>query len=517
MKIERVFLSFVFVVVFCFSSCVFGYSDGAGTFGDPYQIANKADLLELAGTVGDYGKFFVLTADIDLEGEFFDKAVIAADTNNVETGFQGTWFEGAIDGQGFVIRNLTIYGCNSDYVGLIGNLNGSNIGLGLVKNLVLENADVTGKDNVGGLVGLTRNWAVWIENCGVIGVIDGEDNVGGLVGYNSGGNASSAIERCFAEVSVLGDDHVGGLVGCNWEGPIKNSYAIATVDGEWCVGGLTGRNFSGSITNCYAGGEVIGLERVGGLVGENENMIDRAYSTADVNGINWVGGLVGNGNSANVTRSFWDMETSHQVASAGGMGLITVLMKDIDTYLNAEWDFVDEEENGTENIWRMSMGSGYPALWWEPLFNDRMSGAGEIMVGDVISGSSVGAGGDDITLMGYKDWADVWFYFDCNETGKYTVGVEPNGFDSTVAVFDDDEKEIIFNDDFFGGKSVVILKASAGRKYYIRIAGYDGQTGLFNLSLQDGAIQVIQGDLNYDGFVDLVDFAIMAESWLVDK
>jgi len=192
-------------------------------------------------------------------------------------------------------------------------------------------------------------------------------------------------------------------------------------------------------------------------------------------------------------------------------------MKDIDTYLNAEWDFVDEDENGTEDIWRMSADTGYPAFWWEPLLNDEMAGAVEIMIGEMILDTTVGATGDDITLMGYYDWADVWFYFDCNETGKYTVGVEPNGFDSTVAVFDANSKEIIFNDDFFGDKSVVILKASEGRQYYIRIAGYDGQTGLFDLSLQDGAIQVIQGDLNYDGFVDLVDFAIMAESWLVDE
>jgi hypothetical protein len=29
------------------------------------------------------------------------------------------------------------------------------------------------------------------------------------------------------------------------------------------------------------------------------------------------------------------------------------------------WDFVDETENGTEDIWWILEGQDYPRLWWE--------------------------------------------------------------------------------------------------------------------------------------------------------
>ncbi len=35
------------------------------------------------------------------------------------------------------------------------------------------------------------------------------------------------------------------------------------------------------------------------------------------------------------------------------------------TYLNAGWDFIDETENGTDDIWWILEGQDYPRLWWE--------------------------------------------------------------------------------------------------------------------------------------------------------
>jgi hypothetical protein len=134
----------------------------------------------------------------------------------------------------------------------------------------------------------------------------------------------------------------------------------------------------------------------------------------------------------------------------------------------------------------------------------------------LISGTSIGSTGVDLTRNGYKDTADVWYYFDCSQDGKYTIKVERDNFKSTLAVFDNLQTEIAFNDNFFGNKSVVILDALANQRYYIRVAGYAGQTGDFTLQVNQGAIQAIQGDLNYDGTVNLVDFAIFAGQWLQD-
>jgi len=34
-------------------------------------------------------------------------------------------------------------------------------------------------------------------------------------------------------------------------------------------------------------------------------------------------------------------------------------------FLGAGWDFADETENGTEDIWWIDEGKDYPRLWWE--------------------------------------------------------------------------------------------------------------------------------------------------------
>ena len=140
-----------------------------------------------------------------------------------------------------------------------------------------------------------------------------------------------------------------------------------------------------------------------------------------------------------------------------------------------------------------------------------------MQAGDIINGWTVGATGTDITLNGYNDSNDVWYYFEPVNAGKYTIQLYDSTFDTTLAVFDENNKEIVFNDDFWGEKSVVILKAKAGKRYYIRVAGYDEETGDFTMSVQEGAIQAIQGDLNYDGNVNLEDLAAFAQNWMMGE
>jgi len=46
-------------------------------------------------------------------------------------------------------------------------------------------------------------------------------------------------------------------------------------------------------------------------------------------------------------------------------GKTTAEMQTASTFLEAGWDFVDETENGTEDIWWIDEGQDYPRLWWE--------------------------------------------------------------------------------------------------------------------------------------------------------
>ncbi len=279
------------------------YGGDSGEPNDPYQIATAEDLMLLGQSPEDYDKHFILTADINLDPNLpgrkvFDRAVIAPDTNEVKNEFQGTSFTGVFDGNGHKISNLTITG--GWYLGLFGQL-----GFGAkISNLALKDVDIKGTGAA----------------------------VGGLVGFN--------------------------------HGSIATSYSTGTVSGSgseyWGIGSFAGTN-TGSIIASYSAGSVNGDRSVGGLVGRNVGSITTSYSTATVGGNEYVGGLVGDNPGGSITASFWNMESSGQTTSAGGTGLTTAEMQEIDTYINAGWDFVDEILNGTCDYWQISPGD-YPQL-----------------------------------------------------------------------------------------------------------------------------------------------------------
>jgi len=206
--------------------------------------------------------------------------------------------------------------------------------------------------SVGGLVGIndfSDDSDVVISDSYATGDVFGEESVGGLVGENS-----DAVRRCCAFGSVSGFDLVGGLVGINtrlgkdqYIGIVTNSYAMSSISGNNFVGGIAGVNM-GMIMECYSAGEVIGISNVGGLVGTNR------YFSKD----------------GTVDNCFWDKQTSGQQTSAGGTGKTTEQMQDLNTYLAAGWDFVDETENGTEDIWWILEGQDYPRLNWELIEDD---------------------------------------------------------------------------------------------------------------------------------------------------
>ena len=239
MKARTTFILFLTAILTLAAGSAFGaYSGGSGTAGDPYKIATKADLLALAANTGDYGNCFILTADVNLQGQVFTTAIIAS----------GADFNGTFDGNDHKITNFTINGGSNSYLGLFGNTNT----FGSVKNLGLENYSVSGNYYVGGLVGMNYGN---ISNCYSTGAVSGSIDVGGLVGCNSNGS----ISNCYSMGSVSGSpssSSVGGLVGGNSNGGISNCYSTGSVSGSDTVGGLVGHNDDGSsISNCYSAGD----------------------------------------------------------------------------------------------------------------------------------------------------------------------------------------------------------------------------------------------------------------------
>ena len=314
-------------------------------------------------------------ADIDLSG--FDGKEGRPAFNVI--GNNGEAFTGVFDGNGHTISRLTIVGVS--YLGLFGQLDyGAE-----VRDLGLLDVSITGSgDLVGGLVGF--NYRGNVTDCYIDGSVIGNYCVGGLVGMNSG-----YVTDCQSTGVVTGVWIAGGLVGKNGDQGTESTatvsccYSAAAVSGNNDVGGLVGDNcFFGYVAQSYSTGSVNGKDYVGGLVGRNvppynqhwtTSIVTQCYSTGAVsgNGDN-VGGLIGVntgdllppwGGSGIVTQSFWDTETSNQTTGDGGIGKATAEMQTASTFLDAGWDFVDEIENGIDNIWWILEGQDYPRLWWE--------------------------------------------------------------------------------------------------------------------------------------------------------
>ena len=219
-------------------------------------------------------------------------------------------------------------------------------------------------DLIGGLAG--EIWFAPVTHCYSTGTVSGNTVVGGLVGASGWGGR---MTRCYSATLVSGTAVVGGLVGTNG-GDVTQCYSTGSVSGVSDAGGLAGNNSStGGISNCYATGSVSAEWSVRGLLGENSHKVTFCYSTGAVSGSEIVGGLVGSPNAGDylgtIVDSCWDIETSGQTTSAGGTGKTTTEMQTADSFLEAGWDFVGETANGTEDIWKISEGLGYPRLWWE--------------------------------------------------------------------------------------------------------------------------------------------------------
>jgi hypothetical protein len=208
------------------------YSGGNGSQSQPYQIRNPGDWQELMTTSNDWSRYFILTADVNLAG-----------VTLTPVGNESTKFGGVFDGNHNIISNVVINQPSSNKVGLFGWVGNS----GQIRNLGVENVNMTGSICVGGLVGYNDGD---VNNCYSMGLVSGSSDVGGLVGYND-----YSMSNCYSTGAVTGGDnswYLGGLVGYN-DYSMSNCYSTGSVSGgsgSDYVGGLVGYN-DGTISNCY--------------------------------------------------------------------------------------------------------------------------------------------------------------------------------------------------------------------------------------------------------------------------
>lgn len=311
------------------------YGGGTGEPNDPYRIATAEDLNDIGNYEEDWDKHFILVNDVNL-AKYTD-----AQFNTIKN------FTGVFDGNDHKILNFTYTSFRR----------GSGIGLfeclsGQIKNLCLENVNINSIEDkcVGGLVGSNGGAII---NCYSTGTVSGTyQSFGGLVGCNGG-----TINTCYSMCNVLGDWWVGGIVGWN-HGTINACYSAGNVSGDCWIGGIVGVN-DGMVSNSYSSANVLGRwYGVGGLVGGTGQLITNCYSVGKVFGNYYVGGLLGYNEGSTIASSFWDIETSGQLTSAGGEPKTTVEMKTMSTFTDAGWDFVE--------VWGVGENQTYPFLRTTP-------------------------------------------------------------------------------------------------------------------------------------------------------
>ncbi|MFA7709005.1 MAG: GLUG motif-containing protein, partial [archaeon] len=299
-------------------------STGDGSEDNPKIICSAEDLNAVRDNL-DWN--YTLGKDIDLQ------CFSRLDVNGwVPIGNDSVGFTGIFNGNKRKISNLYINRPTTDNIGLFGY---ASSGSG-IKNVGLEDVNISGHSRVGGLVGY--NAAEIITNSNSTGFVSGYSYVGGLIGTNYGKN----INYNYSEGVVYAEDSiVGGLIGAGG-GNIQNNYSFASVRS---------------------------LNTDGGLIGM---LVDDAGDTNIVNnysiGIVWqeydvFGGLIGSAQEDSIfylENNFWDINTSEIDKGYNAQniseidGKTTTEMKTQSTF--TDWDF--------GSIWNIDSikNEGYPYL-----------------------------------------------------------------------------------------------------------------------------------------------------------
>ncbi len=359
---------------------------GTGSSENPYQIANLQNLYWIATDTANWDKEFIQIADINASEtyDWFDGH------GWLPIGDTSIHFTGSYNGQNYMIDELYINRSSQKQLGLFGIIENAT-----VQKLGLNNTYIEGLEFIGMLSGVCNNSI--IDQCWCHGIIYGESHTGGIVGKTS----NSKIISSYSAGKVIGKQYVytirllGGVAGYSENTNIRNCYNLCIVTGATEVGGLLGWLTNGSIVeNCYSVG-LVGL-RTG-------------------HGANRIGGLIGYSSiPGNVIKSFWNIETSKQTFSNGGLGLSTSEMKTVSTYTDAGWNFEVTNYNEQGDIWKIEEGKneGYPYLSWQTLFHGLVLDNIEILD---IGLNSVSCQSDIVCVGDY----DILQYGFCWDTTRF--------------------------------------------------------------------------------------------------
>ena len=316
---------------------------GDGSESNPYQIASLENLYWISDNWVYWDKHYIQTSNINAS-----ECARWAYTNEYSgwkpIGTNAFPFTGTYDGQYYKIDSLSIF--NGGYSNLI------NQGLfGVVRNAEISN------------LGLTNSYIF----------IPYGEKIGSLSGYCD----SSTIKKCYCVGAVNGTEYVGGLVGYLSNSTVNECYVkngtYRGIVSEYTAGGISGYSVNSDINNCYnnmyVSGGTPGSSPITTWSGYFEEVdtnvnINKCYSKQPSMAFSYYG-LPESDNFCGWPVPYYDWKPLRFTESLRQ----AEQMKAAQIYLDVGWDFVNETESGTEDIWDIDtsgvINGGYPYLSWE--------------------------------------------------------------------------------------------------------------------------------------------------------
>ena len=218
---------------------------------DAYVISTTDELDLLAQRVNngtDYkDKFFKLDADITYSHTTDWNDVTSTENNFTRIGDANNTFKGTFDGQRYTIKGIR-YTSSNNNLGLFGKITGG----ATVKNVILSDARIIGKDNCGGIAGNCEQSTItncWVKSNVCIG---NKDYKGGIAGYSYKGTISGCRSEATLTAYSSSNIYYGGIAGQAFSSEVSQCVVVgATIPNAGNRGAIVGNNYQSTLTSNY--------------------------------------------------------------------------------------------------------------------------------------------------------------------------------------------------------------------------------------------------------------------------
>jgi len=376
-------------------------------------------------------------------------------------------FLGTFDGNNYAITALHINRPDMNDVGLFGRIGSPDSHEGVVTDLRLVDADITGAKSVGIAAGMVLGT---MSNCCVTGTVAGqapESQTGGTVGLVYGGT----LAQCSANVAITGIQALGGIAGRIMKGAcVSECCATVEINGSSHCGGLVGRVDDATLSQSFAAGTISSIESAGGLAGSTQKnaKVYECYSLCVVSADSDAGGLVGSQQAGMLKDAFF----LHENGGVNDSLLITGKDETTFCYGICASEFGQEatfdNDPATLPHYALSSPWDFDSIWWLGAGADAPQLRSLLAPVSVISGPSSVEIGQQACMDGSKSFSPNGY-----SLGYMWTLNSPEGSESILT--NTDGKESCFTPDIAGQYSIKLEVDNGLKKNTTRLNVEAGQ------------------------------------------